>query len=96
MNYPLNPTQKSILASAGLNVNFKGDDNDFGCLLSRIALERFMSGNILGAWECYQNDPMACYGVTFDAWESSMKTVVIRHLQNEASMKAHSVAMARD
>jgi hypothetical protein len=89
MNYPLNPTQKAILASEGMDVNFKGDDNDFGCLLSQIALARFMSGNVLGAWECYQNDPTACYGATFDAWESSMKTIVIRHLQSEKATEAH-------
>jgi len=93
MNYPLTPAQKTILAAAGKNVNFQGDDNDFGCLMSRIALKWFMDGEITKAWNCYQNDPGACYGVTFQAWESGMKTMVIRHMENERAMDAHEVAM---
>ena len=93
MNYPLNPAQKTILAAAGENVNFKGDDNDLGCLMSQIALKHFMAGEITKAFDCYQNNPSACYGVTFAAWESGMKTIVIRYMENEQAMKAHSVAM---
>ena len=93
MNYPLNPAQKTILTAAGENVNFRGDDNDLGCLMSQIALKLFMAGEVAQAWNCYQNDPGACYGVTFASWESNMKTMVIRHMENERTMEAHAVAM---
>jgi hypothetical protein len=93
-NYQLSPAQKTILAASGENVNFQGDDNDFSCALSRIALTSYMAGDVLNAWRCYQNDPMACYGVTFAAWDSGMKSLVIRHLENERATAAHSAAMA--
>ena len=94
MNYPLTPAQKTILSAAREDVNFFGDDNDFSCLMSQVALKFFMRGDVAQAWYCYQNDPSACYGVTFDAWESSMKTMVIRHMENEQAMQSHSAAMA--
>jgi hypothetical protein len=83
MIYSLNPAQKAILNDAGEDVNFQGDDNDFGCLLSQISLKLFMSGEVTKAWNCYQNDPTACYGVTFSSWESGMKSMVIHHLENK-------------
>jgi hypothetical protein len=89
MNYPLNPMQKSILAAAGEDVNFRGDDNDLGCLLSKIALKHYAEGDLLKAWNCYQNDPTACYGVTFAGWEAEMRSVLIRHYENERAAKAH-------
>ncbi|WP_417744790.1 hypothetical protein [Rosistilla oblonga] len=95
MNYPLNPAQKAILAEAGEDVNFRGDDNDLGCLLSQISLKLFMAGDVVKAWNCYQNDPGACYGVTFSSWESGMKSTVIRHLENERAMEAHAASMSR-
>jgi hypothetical protein len=90
MNYPLTPAQKAILAGAGEDVNFVGDDNDFGCILSQITLRLFQEGKIVQAWNSYHHNPSACYGVTFPAWEASMKSMVIRHLENERSIKAHS------
>lgn len=84
MNYPLNPAQKAILANAGENVNFEGDDNDFGCFMSQLAERHYLAGDVSEAWKCYQNDPMACYGVTFAAWESDMKSRITRHLRDLA------------
>jgi hypothetical protein len=49
MNYPLTPAQKAILAGAGEDVNFVGDDNDFGCILSQITLRLFQEGKIVQA-----------------------------------------------
>lgn len=94
MNYPLTPAQKSILEENGQDVNFVGDDNDFGCLMSQLGLVYFMSGNIAKAWNCYQNDPGACYGATFAAWESDMKTKVIRHLEGERARERHAESMS--
>ena len=94
MNYPLNPAQKSIVAAAGESVNFEGDDNDFGCLMSQIAMKYFMAGEILKAWECYQNDPSACYGVTFSSWQTGMKTIIKQSIENDRAMEAHDRAMA--
>ena len=93
MTYPLNPAQKAILAAAGQDVNFVGDDNDLGCVLSRIELDLFMAGELVRAWDCYHQNPGSCYGVTFDAWESAMKSHVIRHLQSELAAVAHNKSM---
>ena len=93
MIYELSPAQKNILARHGENVNFKGDANDFSCLLSTVAVRLFRSGQVLDAWLCYQNDPFATYGTTFDAWESGMKTIVIRHLEMEKNAEAQAVAI---
>jgi hypothetical protein len=94
MIYPLSPAQKSLLETIGEDVNWKaGDDNDFSCYLSQLALGLYMAGDVATAWKLYQIDPMAVYGVTFAAWDSAMKTSVIRHLENEKTMEAHSLAM---
>ena len=97
MNYPLTPVQKRILAEAGETFT-GGDDNDFGCLLSRIALKWFMEGTEAGiskAWQCFQNDPSAVDGVTYDQWEGFMKVRVQRHLENKRTEEAHARHMER-
>lgn len=94
MNYPLTPAQKAILAGIGEDVNFEGDDNDFGCLLSQITLQLFMEGKIVQAWNAYHHNPSACYGVTFPAWESSMKSMVLRHIEIEKAEEAHSTSLS--
>jgi hypothetical protein len=95
MNYRLSPAQKNILAANGKNVNFCGDDNDFGCIMSQIAIGLYMAGKVADAWNCYQNDPTACYGVTFSAWESGMKSMVIRCMQDDQAASSHAVSMAK-
>jgi len=94
MIYPLSPAQKAIIAAAGYSVNFQGDDNDVACYMGRIALELFMAGKVAESWNCYLNNPLSCYGTTFAAWESSMKTLVVRHLENNAAMNSHGRLMA--
>lgn len=94
-NYPLNPFQKQILADNGHDVNFRGDDNDFGCLLSEIATKHFVEGNRAEAWRIYQHDPMACYGTTYSAWENGMLEIAVRRLENEKAMAAHDESMAK-
>jgi hypothetical protein len=94
MIYPLSPAQKAIIAEAGYSVNFQGDDNDVACYMGRIALELFMAGKVAESWNCYLNNPLSCYGTTFAAWESSMKTLVVRHLENNAAMNSHGRLMA--
>lgn len=93
MNYPLSPAQKQILADNGRDVNFAGDDNDFGCLLSEISRELFLKGERLKSFECYNNDPMACFGVTYQAWEKEMLEAIVRRFQNEATQESHARSM---
>ena len=92
--YHLTPAQKNFLSTVNGNINFRGDDNDFSCYLSQLSLQLFIDGKTGQAWTAYQHDPMACFGVTFAAWESGMKTQVIRHLENQAAMESHSESMS--
>lgn len=95
MRYEISPAQKALLARIGGNVNFKGDDNDFSCYLSRFALNLFIAGDKDTAFECWLNDPLACYGVSRESWEGHMEIIVKRHYENERVMESHDRAMAR-
>ena len=95
MQYQVSPMQKAVIERAGGDVNFQGDDNDLSCYLSNLSLDQYRAGNVKLAFELYLAEPLAVYGVTFSAWESSMKSRVILHLENEKAMQAHARSMER-
>ena len=83
MNYPLNPTQKRIIKESGRQWQ-GGDDNDFSCMLATIMLEYFMKGREDMAWSCFQNDPLAVDGVSYDEFCTKMKETVEFHRSNQS------------
>ena len=91
--YKLNRMQQYILTSNGYSSNFNGDDNDFSCLLSQIALKLFTSNDRDGAYVCFLNDPMAC-DVSRTEWAAGMEAIAKRHAENEAACEAHANAMS--
>ena len=95
MRYQISPAQKALLVRIGGNVNFEGDDNDFSCYLSNFATDLFIAGDVDTAYECWLNDPLACYGVTRESWYSHMLTIIRRHAENQKAMDAHARRMER-
>lgn len=92
MQYPLTPVQKRIVKESNHTWN-GGDDNDFSCLLSNIMHDHFVAGNPDRAWSCFQNDPMAIDGVSYDQFCKSMKTSVARRREIEKTSEAHDRMM---
>ena len=89
--YPLTPVQKRIIKEAGVTWTC-GDDNDFSCLLSTIMLRYYKDGHSDRAWQCFQNDPMALSGVSFDSFCQSMDESVKNHEAQQQTQKAHENA----